>query len=82
MSVVFDVDIYGSFYNLVGKLYLVPLSQPNVLKIIVPFLRFNADLMNPNNREGRYHWALERLEFVSDGKGGRKLGISECLLDS
>jgi len=35
--------------------------------------RFNAELMNPNKREGRYHWIIERLAFCSDGKGGRKL---------
>lgn len=39
--------------------------------------RFNAELMNPNNREGRYHWICERLNFVSDGKGGRKLDLCE-----
>ncbi|CAD7961606.1 unnamed protein product [Amoebophrya sp. A25] len=39
--------------------------------------RFNAELMNPNNREGRYHWVCERLNFVSDGKGGRKLELCE-----
>ena len=26
--------------------------------------RFNADLMNPNNTDGRYHWVIERLDFV------------------
>merc|ERR1719161_1478403 len=35
--------------------------------------RFNPDLMNPNKREGRYHWIIERLLFCSDGRGGRKL---------
>lgn len=35
--------------------------------------RFNPDLMNPNKREGRYHWIIERLVFCSDGRGGRKL---------
>jgi hypothetical protein len=35
--------------------------------------RFNPDLMNPNKREGRYHWIIERILFCSDGRGGRKL---------
>lgn len=35
--------------------------------------RFNPDLMNPNKREGRYHWIIERLVFCSDGRGDRKL---------
>jgi len=35
--------------------------------------RFNPDLMNPNKREGRYHWIIERLLFCSDGRSGRKL---------
>jgi hypothetical protein len=33
--------------------------------------------MNPNNREGRYHWICERLNYVSDGQGGRKIELCE-----
>lgn len=40
------------------------------------FFRFNAELMNPNRREGRYHWTIERLEVMADGAGGRKLGLA------
>merc|ERR1719252_546948 len=40
------------------------------------FFRFNAELMNPNRREGRYHWIAERLEIQADGAGGRKLGLA------
>lgn len=40
------------------------------------FFRFNAELMNPNRREGRYHWIMERLEVQADGAGGRKLGLA------
>merc|ERR1719443_601223 len=32
--------------------------------------------MNPNRREGRYHWTIERLEVMADGAGGRKLGLA------
>ncbi|CAK0812056.1 unnamed protein product, partial [Prorocentrum cordatum] len=30
--------------------------------------RFNAELMNPNRKEGRYHWVIARLEIVVVGK--------------
>lgn len=26
--------------------------------------QFNSELVNPNNRDGRYHWIIERLDFV------------------
>lgn len=40
------------------------------------FFRFNAELMNPNRREGRYHWIAERLELKADGAGGRQLALA------
>jgi len=30
--------------------------------------RFNAELMNPNRKEGRYHWVIERLEIGQVGQ--------------
>mmetsp|Transcript_85585 Transcript_85585/g.266121 ORF Transcript_85585/g.266121 Transcript_85585/m.266121 type:complete len:538 (+) Transcript_85585:52-1665(+) len=30
--------------------------------------RFNAELMNPNRKEGRFHWVIERLAIVTVGK--------------
>jgi len=30
--------------------------------------RFNAELMNPNRKEGRFHWVAERISIVSVGK--------------
>merc|ERR1719395_510990 len=32
--------------------------------------------MNPNRREGRYHWIAERLELKADGAGGRQLAMA------
>merc|ERR1711879_240001 len=29
--------------------------------------RFNAELMNPNRKEGRFHWCIERLEIATIG---------------
>jgi len=37
--------------------------------------RFNAELMNPNRKEGRYHWVIERLEIGQVGSE-RKLRLS------
>eukprot|EP00930_Biecheleria_cincta_P074713 TRINITY_DN61937_c0_g1_i1.p1 TRINITY_DN61937_c0_g1~~TRINITY_DN61937_c0_g1_i1.p1 ORF type:complete len:561 (+),score=145.25 TRINITY_DN61937_c0_g1_i1:67-1683(+) len=30
--------------------------------------RFNAELMNPNRKEGRFHWVAERISIVNIGK--------------
>jgi len=30
--------------------------------------RFNAELMNPNRKEGRYHWVIERMEIKQVGQ--------------
>uniref|UniRef100_A0A7S4T4E8 Uncharacterized protein n=1 Tax=Alexandrium monilatum TaxID=311494 RepID=A0A7S4T4E8_9DINO len=30
--------------------------------------RFNAELMNPNRKEGRFHWVIERLSIETVGK--------------
>lgn len=37
--------------------------------------RFNAELMNPNRKEGRYHWVIERLEIGQVGSE-RKLRLA------
>lgn len=37
--------------------------------------RFNAELMNPNRKEGRYHWVIERLEIGQVGTD-RKLRLA------
>mmetsp|Transcript_7443 Transcript_7443/g.16436 ORF Transcript_7443/g.16436 Transcript_7443/m.16436 type:complete len:488 (+) Transcript_7443:131-1594(+) len=37
--------------------------------------RFNATLMNPNRKEGRFHWVIERLE-VSEVAGTRRLQLA------
>lgn len=31
--------------------------------------RFNAELMNPNRKDGRFHWIIERLEIAILGAG-------------
>eukprot|EP00930_Biecheleria_cincta_P055303 TRINITY_DN41631_c0_g1_i1.p1 TRINITY_DN41631_c0_g1~~TRINITY_DN41631_c0_g1_i1.p1 ORF type:complete len:519 (-),score=131.27 TRINITY_DN41631_c0_g1_i1:76-1632(-) len=38
--------------------------------------RFNAELMNPNKKEGRFHWVSERLAIVTIGKE-RKLKLQQ-----
>merc|ERR1712048_285829 len=38
--------------------------------------RFNAELMNPNRKEGRFHWVIERLEIQTVNKD-RKIKLGE-----
>jgi len=40
--------------------------------------RFNAELMNPNRKEGRFHWVIQRLE-IAKVAGEQKLRLgNEC----
>jgi|Transcript_50843 hypothetical protein len=32
----------------------------------------NPDLVNPQNKEGRYDWVVDRLDFATDSSGGAK----------
>jgi hypothetical protein len=34
--------------------------------------QFNSDLVNPNNRDGRFHWIVKRLDFVLSELDGQK----------
>ncbi|CAD7969004.1 unnamed protein product [Amoebophrya sp. A25] len=41
--------------------------------------RYNSELMNPTNRDARYHWIIERLDFVvalDSTTSGRKLCLA------
>eukprot|EP00392_Amoebophrya_sp_AT5.2_P007827 g7846.t1 len=41
--------------------------------------RYNSELMNPTNRDARYHWIIERLDFVvalDSTSSGRKLCLA------
>ena len=37
--------------------------------------RFNAELLNPQNIDGRFHWVVERLDFVQGKDGTKKLAV-------
>lgn len=39
----------------------------------------NPDLVNPQNKEGRYDWVVDRLDFATDSSGGaKKIGPRQC----
>jgi hypothetical protein len=38
--------------------------------------KYNSELMNPSNRDGRYHWVIERLDFVQDARGRKVLCLA------
>jgi len=31
--------------------------------------RFDSELMNPSNQDGRFHWVIERLDFIMNARG-------------
>lgn len=39
--------------------------------------RFNAELMNPNRKEGRFHYVMQRLSLADNGNGGWRLILDE-----
>ena len=38
--------------------------------------RFNADLLNPHNKDGRFHWVVERVEFFRDERGDKRIVLA------
>lgn len=39
--------------------------------------RFDSELMNPSNQDGRFHWVIERLDFVRDARGQKVLCLAQ-----
>lgn len=77
------VSVYDNIDRRVVSIEAYGLDTMDMLTIFFPyndfdaFFRFNAELMNPNRKDGRFHWIIERLQFISDGIGGRKLNLAE-----
>lgn len=38
--------------------------------------RFNSEMMNPTNKDGRYHWVIERLDFIVNELGKKVLCLA------
>lgn len=38
--------------------------------------RFNSEMMNPTNKDGRYHWVIERLDFIVNDLGKKVLCLA------
>lgn len=39
--------------------------------------QYDSELMNPSNQDGRFHWVIERLDFVQDKRGQKILCLAE-----
>jgi len=52
-------------------------SYPVAYSEFRDLFRQNVELMNPSNMDARYHWIVERLDFVLDNRGQKCL----CLAD-
>lgn len=39
--------------------------------------RFDSELMNPSNQDGRFHWVIERLDFIVNAKGDKMLCLAQ-----
>jgi hypothetical protein len=39
--------------------------------------KFDSELMNPSNHDGRFHWVIERLDFVQDNQGRKVLCLAQ-----
>lgn len=38
--------------------------------------KFDSELMNPSNQDGRFHWVIERLDFVQNNRGQKVLCLT------
>lgn len=39
--------------------------------------QFDAELMNPSNQDARFHWVIERLDFVQDNRAQKVLCLAQ-----
>jgi len=39
--------------------------------------RFDSELMNPSNQDGRFHWVIERLDFIITHRGEKMLCLAQ-----
>mmetsp|Transcript_76200 Transcript_76200/g.199866 ORF Transcript_76200/g.199866 Transcript_76200/m.199866 type:complete len:628 (-) Transcript_76200:57-1940(-) len=39
--------------------------------------KYDSELMNPSNQDGRFHWVIERLDFVQDNRGQKVLCLAQ-----
>jgi len=39
--------------------------------------RFDSELMNPSNQDGRFHWVIERLDFIINNRGEKMLCLAQ-----
>jgi len=39
--------------------------------------RFDSELMNPSNQDGRFHWVIERLDFIINRRGEKMLCLAQ-----
>lgn len=51
-------------------------TLPYTYSEIDDLFRFNSELMNPNNKEERYHWVIERLDFMLEDAFHKKLCLA------
>mmetsp|Transcript_58792 Transcript_58792/g.164122 ORF Transcript_58792/g.164122 Transcript_58792/m.164122 type:complete len:633 (+) Transcript_58792:103-2001(+) len=41
------------------------------------FFKYDAELMNPSNQDGRFHWVISRLDFVQDQNRRKVLCLAQ-----
>lgn len=39
--------------------------------------QYDSELMNPSNTDGRFHWVIERLDFVIDNRGQKVICLAQ-----
>jgi len=39
--------------------------------------KYDAELMNPSNQDGRFHWVIQRLDFVQNNSGQKILCLAQ-----
>lgn len=70
----FLLNVYDNMKSRMVTFEAYGLDTQHVLQLAFGYtdfdalFRFNPELMNPNRKEGRYHWVIERLEIATVGK--------------
>lgn len=67
------ISVYDNVQKRFCTFEIYSLDTQYVLTKMYPYaefdnlFRFNAELMNPNRKDGRFHWCIERLEIATIG---------------
>ena len=70
-----------AFYNIMFSAYELEndstYTYPMTYSEFDNLFRFNSELMSPSNQDARFHWVIERLDFIMNATGEKMLCLAK-----